>query len=51
MAHKFDGGQEDGKCEGKYDTPELPILWHGMVMMAVIGGGRSPERAGEFGIF
>ena len=50
-AHEFDGGQEDGEREGEDDAPELPVLWHGVIVMAVFGGGRSPERAGEFGIF
>jgi hypothetical protein len=26
--HKFYSGDKGGKCEGEYDTPKHPILWH-----------------------
>ena len=28
--HKLHGGEEDGKSEGKYDAPELPVLRYAM---------------------
>ncbi len=31
MTDKFYGGQEDGECQGYYNAPELPVLWHAMV--------------------
>jgi hypothetical protein len=39
--HKFYGGEEDGKREGEYNTPKLPILWHAVgEIVGRLGGGR-----------
>lgn len=38
--HKFHGGQENGKGEGEYDAPKLPILWHAVGEFV---GGLGPE--------